>query len=123
MIKLTGCARRLPHLSRDEFDVYWRDHHGPLVRSLADVLRIRRYVQTPTLAEPALQERIREGRGSMEVLFDGYAEIWWDSLEDMASARGTAQGAAALHALLDDERRFVDLSRSQFWFGNERRII
>jgi hypothetical protein len=123
MIKLIGCARRLPHLSGEEFDIYWRDNHGPLVRSFADVLRIKRYIQVSTLANPLLQERIRQSRGSMEAAFDGYAEIWWGSLEEMTAARETPQGLAAIRSLLEDERRFVDLSRSQFWFGTERRII
>ena len=123
MIKLTGCARRLPHLSGVEFDAYWRDHHGPLVRSFASVLRIRRYVQTSTLPEPLLQDRIRESRGALETLFDGYAELWWDSLEEMASVRETEDGIRALRALLEDERRFVDLKRSQIWYGTERVIV
>jgi uncharacterized protein (TIGR02118 family) len=123
MIKLTGCARRLPHLSHDEFDAYWRDHHGPLVRSYRGVLRIRRYVQTSTLTNPAVQDAIRASRDSMEASFDGYAEVWWDSLEEMAAIRQTDDGAKALRALLEDERRFVDLRRSQFWYGIEREII
>ncbi|MFY9953764.1 EthD domain-containing protein [Bradyrhizobium sp.] len=67
MIKLTGCARRLPHLSHDEFDAYWRDHHGPLVRSSRGVLRIRRYVQTSTLTNPPLQDALRASRDALEV--------------------------------------------------------
>ena len=123
MIKLIGCARRLPHLTHEQFDVYWRDHHGPLVRSFAEALRIRRYVQTSTLMDPALQERIRATRDSMHVSFDGYAEIWFDGLEEMAAVRESEAGVQALRALLEDERRFVDLKRSQFWYGTERTIV
>ncbi|MGH7820684.1 MAG: EthD domain-containing protein [Candidatus Binatia bacterium] len=32
MVKLVFCLRRLPHLSRAEFQRYWRETHGPLVR-------------------------------------------------------------------------------------------
>jgi hypothetical protein len=123
VIKLTGCARRLPHLSHDEFDTYWRDHHGPLVRSYRDALRIRRYVQTSTLTNPALQDALRASRDALEVSFDGYAEVWWDSLEEIAAVRQTDEGMKALRALVEDERRFVDLRRSQFWYGIEREII
>ena len=31
MIKLTFCLRRLPHLSREQFQTYWREQHAPLV--------------------------------------------------------------------------------------------
>lgn len=123
MIKLTGCARRLPHLSHDEFDAYWRDHHGPLVRSYRGVLRIRRYVQTSTLTNPPLQDALRASRDALEVSFDGYAEVWWDSLEEIAAVRQTDEGMKALRVLVEDERRFVDLGRSQFWYGIECEII
>ena len=46
MIKLVFSLRRRPDLTRDEFQAYWRDRHAPLVSRHADVLRIRRYVQT-----------------------------------------------------------------------------
>ena len=123
MLKLTMCVKRLPHLTREEFDTYWRDHHGPLVRSHQKVLRIRRYVQTSLLDNHLAQEAIRASRGTLEVDFDGCAELWWNSLEDHAAARKTNEGAAILRELIDDERKFVDLSRSQLWYGTERQII
>ena len=49
MIKLSFCLRRLSPLSREEFQRYWFDTHGPLVRKHAEALRIQRYVQTHTL--------------------------------------------------------------------------
>ena len=52
MVTLVFCLRRAPHLSRAEFQRYWRETHGPLVRRHAAALRIRRYVQLHTLASP-----------------------------------------------------------------------
>ena len=123
MLKLTMCVRRLPHLTRQAFDAYWLNHHGPLVRSHKDALRIRRYVQTLTIDDPIAQERIRAGRDALKVEFDGYAELWWDSLDDHIAARKTPEGDAALRELLEDERRFVDLPCSQLWYGTERQVI
>lgn len=123
MLKLTMHVKRLPHLTREEFDIYWSDHHGPLVRSHQKILRIRRYVQTSPLGDHLAQEAIRASRSALEADFDGCAELWWDSLEDHAAARKTDEGAAALRELMDDERKFVDLSRSQLWYGTERQII
>jgi hypothetical protein len=114
MLKLTMCVSRSPRLSREQFDAYWRDHHGPLVRPHQQILRIRRYVQTSPLADAMAQEAIRASRGMLNADFDGYAELWWDSFEDHA-ARTTAEGAAVLRALIEDERKFVDFSRSQAW--------
>ena len=35
MLKLMFCLHRLPHLSVEEFQDYWYNQHGPLVRSVA----------------------------------------------------------------------------------------
>ena len=119
MIKLVFCLRRLPHLSRAEFQRYWRETHAPLVRRHAATLGIRRYVQLHTLEHPT-QAALRASRGGPEA-YDGVAELWWDDLGDLARA-DDAWRAAAL-ALLEDERRFIDLERSPLFVGEEHAII
>lgn len=121
MIKLVFCLRRLPHLSRDEFQSYWREQHGPLVRSHATALRIRRYVQTHT-TDDTTHAALRSSRGAPEP-FDGVAELWWDSLEDMAAAVATEQGRRAGRELLSDERKFIDHARSPLWFAHEYLVV
>jgi uncharacterized protein (TIGR02118 family) len=121
MVKLTFALRRLSHLSRDEFHRYWLEQHGPLVRSHADVLGIRRYVQTHTLAD-AFQVALIASRGAPEP-YDGVAELWYDSLEAIAAAVSTDDGRAASIALLEDERRFIDHASSPLWFGEEHEVI
>lgn len=66
---------------------------------------------------------IQASRGTQAVDFDGCAELWWDSLDAHLAARKTPEGAKALQLLIEDERRFVDLGRSQLWYGTERSII
>ena len=121
MIKLTFCLVRLPHLSREAFQVYWFDTHGPLVASVADELKIRRYVQLHSLPAEA-SAGLRASRSAPEE-YDGVAELWFDSLEVLAEngRRPEAQAAAAL--LLEDERRFIDLPRSPLWWGQERVVV
>ena len=121
MLKLTFCLRRLPHLSREEFQRYWLDKHGPLVRSFAGVLRIRRYVQMHTATTP-YNAALQESRGGPEE-YDGVAELWWDSLDDLAGAVGTEEGRSAGLALLEDERKFIDLARSPLFVGEEHELI
>jgi hypothetical protein len=96
MIKLTFALTRLPHLTREQFQDYWLNTHGPLVASVREVLRIRRYVQLHSLPlETSAQ--IRATRGGPEG-FDGVAQLWWDSFEDMAGA--DSQAAREAGALL-----------------------
>jgi uncharacterized protein (TIGR02118 family) len=119
MIKLVFCLRRLPHLSRAEFQRYWSETHAPLVRQHAATLGIRRYLQLHTLEHPT-QDALRASRGGPEA-YDGVAELWWDDVGDLART-DDAWRAAAL-ALLEDERRFIDLERSPLFVGEERAII
>jgi uncharacterized protein (TIGR02118 family) len=121
MVKLVFCLRRRAELSREEFDRYWREQHAPLVRSVAETLGIRRYVQVRTLDTPA-NEALRSPRGAPEP-FDGVAELWWDD-EDALSAGTAREGARdAARKLIEDEARFVDFERSPIWLATEVEII
>jgi uncharacterized protein (TIGR02118 family) len=121
MIKLVFCLRRLPHLSRQEFQGYWRDVHAPLVARHSKALRIQRYVQVHTLDSP-LNDTLRESRAAREC-FDGVAEIWWKDDGDLRAAVESEAGMAAGAELLEDEKRFIDLERSSLWIGEENEVI
>ena len=121
MIKLTFCLHRLPNLTRDAFQRYWFDKHAPLVAKHKGVLRIRRYVQMHA-STLELNDVIRAGRGAPE-MYDGAAELWWDSFEDLGAATQSPEGQAAGLELLEDERKFIDLARSPLVFGEERTIF
>jgi len=121
MVKLVFCLRRRPELSREAFQRYWRDTHAPLVRRHAAALRIRRYVQTHTLDSP-LNDGLRASRGGPDA-YDGVAELWWDSADDFATVVASPEGRAASRALLEDERRFIDLDRSPLWVAAEHPVV
>ncbi len=120
MIQLTFCLHRLPSLSREAFQKYWFEHHAPLVAKYSEVLRIRRYVQMHSVTD-AINDVIRASRDAPE-MYDGVAELWWDSLEDLRGPQ-TPERLAAGQALLDDERKFIDLPRSPLFFGYEKVIV
>jgi len=121
MIKLTFVLRRLPALSREDFQSYWLERHGPLVRALAPRLGIRRYVQLHTM-EADVNELLRASRGGPEPC-DGVAELWFDDARALEAAASTAEGREAALTLLEDERRFIDLARSPLFVGTEHAII
>ena len=120
MIKLTFCLRRLPSLSRAEFQAYWFEKHAPLVASVKDALRIRRYVQLHSLPV-ATSAGLRQVRAGPEG-YDGVAQLWWDNFEAM-TRRGDAKAAEAGRLLLEDERKFIDLPNSPLWWGEEKEIF
>lgn len=103
-------------MSRVEFQAYWRDVHAPLVAQRARVLGIHRYVQCHTMDDSAFA-KFAQARGQ-SVPFDGVAEIWRsDCMEGSLQER-----KRAAQDLLEDERRFIDLSESPalFFYCRER---
>ena len=116
-VKLVYCLRRLPHLSREEFQTYWRENHGPLVQKQREPLGIRRYVQVHTRYDE-VNEALQAGQDRPEA-FDGVAELWWNSIEDYAPENPGPERQEAGRALFEDEQKFIDLSRSPVWLGRE----
>lgn len=126
MIKLTFCLTRLPHLTLEAFQDYWWNKHAPLVASHREALRIRRYVQLHSW--PAdMSDAIREARGggleNAPAIYDGVAQLWWDSAEELASAQTTPEGMEAGRALFEDEKKFIDFTKSPLWFGEEKIVF
>jgi uncharacterized protein (TIGR02118 family) len=122
LIKLVFTIRRREGMTRDEFQRYWRNEHARLVEDHAEVLRIRRYVQTHARDTPA-DDALAAARGSEPRHYDGVAELWWDSVEDLLEASSSEEGQAAANSLLEDERRFIDLPSSPIWLGEENVVI
>jgi len=104
-------------MSLTEFQAYWRNSHGPLVAKHSTTMRIRRYVQTHRLDDP-FNDAVRERRG-LEVPYDGVADLWWDNQEELAAAAANPAYEEAAEELLEDEKRFIDFSKSSIWFAYE----
>jgi uncharacterized protein (TIGR02118 family) len=122
MIKLTFCLKRLPHLTREEFQSYWRDVHAPLVKRHSAALKIARYVQSHSLPQ-STSSPLAQSRGSAGQDFDGVAELWWTDMETFASAGLTPEGQEAGRILLEDEARFIDLPNSPIFLVDEYQVI
>jgi|SRR5437867_4798893 len=120
MIKIIYCLHRLPHLLRAEFHAYWRSVHGPLVAERAALLGIRRYVQCHAIDE-ASYAQLPASRDGLTG-YDGVAELWLDGTAAAPAASHPAARRAA-RELLDDERRFIDLSRSCLFVTEEHEIV
>lgn len=121
MIKLVYCLRKRADVPQDEFYSYWHRKHAPLVKSFAEALRARRYVQSHTL-DSELNQQLTEGRG-MAPPYDGITEVWWESLDELRAGLDSESGAAAGRALMEDEARFIDLSQSRIFLTEEHEIF
>lgn len=121
MIKLVFCVRKQSHLSMDDFYSYWKNEHGPLVKSYSEVLRIKRYVQSHTTGH-VLGSSIVEQRGMLPA-YEGLAELWWDSIEEIQKVMGSQEGGEALAALALDESKFIDIEKSTIFLSEESEIF
>ena len=100
MVKYIICARRKSGMTRAEFSDYWRNHHGPLVRSVPEFMQhVRKYVQCHLVAgAPPL---------GVAGAYDGVAELWFDSAEEIERA---FEEPRYLEIIRPDELKFVDVT-------------
>jgi uncharacterized protein (TIGR02118 family) len=122
MIVITFLLRRRPDMPAAEFHRYWREQHGPLVASHAHTLGIRRYSQLHATESP-MGTAIAQSRDCEPSDWDGVALVWFDSEDALVSAGATPEGQAAGIALLEDERRFLDLARCQLFLSDDHSVV
>ncbi len=113
MIKLIVCAVRRHDFTFEQFDTYWREQHGPLVRSVTEFTRhVQRYVQCHL---SSAEVPLMQGRD-----FDGIAELWFDSAEDMHRAFSEPR---YLELIRPDELKFLDMDKCRSFVTEELEVI
>lgn len=117
MIKLMVCMRRQPGMSREQFQHYWREVHGPMAVERANTLGIRRYIQNVTVHEE-ISRALAATRGTPEP-FDGIDSLYWDSVEDMLNHLSSPEGGRAASELFLDHIHFIDYRNSPIFIGEE----
>ncbi len=121
MIKLVYCVKKRSDLSDEEFHDYWLNKHGPLVRKLGPDLKVLRYVQSHTMSLE-LHDMVKATRGLGDI-YDGLAELWWESLDTFIDAYSSPEGMDADAALREDEAKFIDFTASCIFFTEENTIV
>jgi hypothetical protein len=121
LVKLFFCLRHPTSLSEDQAQLYWRTHHGPLIRGVAQGMRMRRYLQVHRY-EDALEAQLRASRGTTVAPYTGHAEAWFDRA-DLLTIAQTPEGRNAMAIAVEDEAKFIDFPRSAIWIGKERVFI
>jgi uncharacterized protein (TIGR02118 family) len=108
-LKYIAFIRRQPGLGVDEFQRYWREHHGPLA---ARNPYIRRYVQCHV--------RRRSYDTGQAPPVDGSPMTWFDSFDDLRASAATDE----LRVTREDEANFMDDpgGRLPFLIATEREI-
>jgi hypothetical protein len=68
-----------------------------------------------------LNEGLRASRG-MLAAFDGVAEVWFDSEDDLMAGMSSPEGQKLGEALLEDEKTFIDHSKSSAFIVREEAL-
>lgn len=86
MIKRISLLTRKPEMSRKDFNKYWLEVHGPMVRTLPNV---RQYIQNH-IVDDAHRHDLPTGGQAV----DGIVEFWFDNVEDMDACFATPEAKA-----------------------------
>jgi uncharacterized protein (TIGR02118 family) len=105
VIKLMTTVCKRQDWTDEQFFAYWRERHSPLVERLPG---LRRYVVNMAQVHPDRPATVH-----------GFAELWFDSLEDAAAAIASPEGVAAR----EDVAVFSDPERNQGVFVDEVVLI
>jgi uncharacterized protein (TIGR02118 family) len=93
-MKMIFGAKRRPGMSRDDFGRYWTTEHA------------RKAMQVPGIVRYVINLAPDLSGSEREMPYDGFAEVWFDSIDSMRAASRSPE----LGAVLDDEKNLFDLS-------------
>ena len=110
--------RHKPELSEEEARHYWLTHHGPIVRSHSAATGMLCYRQVHRANSP-LNAGIRESGGTRAEPYLGHAEVW----VDQSRLSGTPAARTGNAAFIEDEHKFIDMTRSTIFLGKEYQVI
>jgi uncharacterized protein (TIGR02118 family) len=84
-VKLIALLKARPGMTREEFASRWLDEHAPFTLRFPNLKGYR--INIPL-------DEYQEIEG--ELPYDGTAELWWDSLEDMQADYASSEADAAV---------------------------
>jgi uncharacterized protein (TIGR02118 family) len=119
-LKVTYLLARKNGLSQKDCHRTWLADHGPLVGSFSGVLHMKKYVQSHTIA-PEWNARVLAA--GFAAPLDGITEVWVGSDADLGRGGETEAGRNASMALVEDERRFVEMGASRCFLTREHLIF
>ncbi len=107
-------------MTREEFQDYWKNNHGPFFMKNADKMGAKKYVQSHT-RNTSVNEELKASRGMLPE-YDGVAEVWFESEEALVAGMSSPEGQQLAAALLEDESTFIDHSKSSAFLVDEHEL-
>ena len=94
--------------------------HGPFLMENDGAIRDKKYLQSHTVDTP-LNEGLRSSRGMLPE-YDGVAEVWFESEDELMEGMNSPEGQELGAALLEDEENFIDHSKSSAFIVKEHEL-
>lgn len=92
------------------------------VKSTLAALNVAKYIINTRL-DTVCNLCVRQARQLAEAHYDGIIELWWPSIEAYQQGVGSPPGMAAMDAIIDAEKRFIDFSRSVAFFTASEQVV
>jgi hypothetical protein len=119
LVKLYFPLRAPAGRDPDDAQLYWRTHHGPIIRRHAQASGILRYLQVHRALDDELNDALTSARGTVVEPYLGHAEVWFDHSDSGRSPERIEANRAAIA----DESTFIDFQRSAMWLGKEHVFV
>jgi hypothetical protein len=116
------CVTKKDDMTRKEFQEYWLNTHGELLKKFAKTYNVKKYTQSHTI-DSSLNENVRKSRQMPELEYDGIGELWWESEKEFIEAISSEEGVKLRTVFLDDEAKFLNFSKSTAFFTKEFEIV
>jgi hypothetical protein len=117
LVKSHLVVRQIAGMTFDQAQHHWLTVHGPFARSVAPALNVHSYLQVHRFETP-LEAELRASRGVVVEPYLGHGETW----RSLASAPAISDNRVQ-HLVVEDEARFIDLSRTSRSAGYEQVFV
>ncbi|KAF3049716.1 hypothetical protein E8E11_008079 [Didymella keratinophila] len=119
-IRVTVLMKRRDKESPEEFRKYWAETHGPKFLSVSLVeehlVRYQRFYSSSELVSIANMRKLHLPSLSIQDEFDGAAEFWAPSMEDLEAVFSSQEYYEKVYL---DENNFLDREKSRTLIGYE----
>ncbi|MEM9257621.1 MAG: hypothetical protein AAGA91_19450 [Pseudomonadota bacterium] len=114
MTELTYLVRKRTDLTDTQFHTAC-DRYEAFLKTSAEALGIRN-AEVRQRVSSLCERCFAMPRSLSEPAFDAQITMAWDSIDAYTEGAGSAQGIAVMDALVAEEKKFIDLGKSQAFF-------
>lgn len=117
MITFNYFVRKKADVSSEDFRNYWLGEHAEKSLHVAGKLGIQKYIMCETLHEDEVNKLLQQLYNTPPDVHDFADQMIINDLEDFKKGLADPEVQAALKAMHESDRAYVNFSRSDYWFS------